>query len=239
MLRIKRSLFLLTFLLSLSTSLHAAWKTIGPGMEYRRTADPMIHSFRIDPKKQGLDLLVASGFGNPAMSAEDYRDKSGAALVINGGFFDERFHSLGLLHRKGKTINPLRNASWGIFLLNGKDGAKIIPQQDWEREDPSSVVLALEVGPRLVVDGRIQSFKEGVPSRRSAVGITRSGWIEIALSESPISLKDWATFLQKDCLQALNLDGGGSSQISVSLPRLSLKVEGLTNVPNALAVFGK
>ena len=135
-------------------------------------------------------------------------------------------------------MNPLSAATWGVFLLRGKE-AKIIPPKLWPLKDGEAVSMALQVGPRLVIDGKVQKFKEGLPARRSALGITSSGWIEIALSETPLLLKEWAALLKNDCPQAINLDGGGSSQLSIEQSNLSLNVEGLTNIPNVVGVFRK
>lgn len=213
----------------------AGWNRVEEGLEYRREGEPAVHFFRIDPSRYRLDLLLASDYKLSALAADNYRSRSGALLVINGGFFDEAFRSLGLLYRRGQTVNPVRKAAWGIFLV-GAGGPRVIHQKEWSSD---GVTTAIQVGPRLIVDGKIQRFKEGVPSRRSAIGVTKEGWVMIALSETPLTLKEWAETLQKDCPQALNLDGGGSSQLSAAFPGLSLKVEGVTTVPNTVAVFKK
>ncbi len=219
-------------------TVEAGWRSIEAGFDYRSVEKVGGHFFRIDPKRYRIDLLLASDYTTSALTAERYQERSNALLVINGGFFDEMFRSLGLLQRQGRIINPLRDVSWGIFLLGGKDGTEpaIIHKKEW---NPENVLMAIQAGPRLVIDGKIPSFKDISPSRRSAVGITADGRVVIALAESLILLKEWAEILREDCVTALNLDGGGSSQLSVKMPGLSLKVVGLTNVPNAVAVFRK
>ena len=246
----KKTLFLLVLCL-LPSFAFADWKMVEPGIDYRREGEPTVHFFRIDPARYRLDLLLASDYKVAALTMENYRTKSGALFVINGGFFDESFRSLGLLHRNGQTINPVREVSWGIFLIDAK-GPRIIQRKDWlpSRAVASAVLreaawksdgvkTAIQVGPRLVVDGKVQTFKEAEPSRRSAIGITPEGLIEIVLSENLLTLKEWAETLQKDCPNALNLDGGGSSQLSAAFSGLSLKIDGMTTVPNAVAVFKK
>lgn len=231
-----KSILLFCIFLFLPLNAGAEWRSLGEGLDYR-PIEGQVHLFRIDSKKIRLDLLLASDYGAAAaLPAKRFRERSGAILAINGGFFDEAFRSLGLLVRRGQVINPVRMVSWGIFTLGGPEGREpgIVSRKDWR---PDGVSLAIQVGPRLVIDGKIPSFKESEPSRRSAVGISPDGWVIIALSEAPLLLKEWAAVLQQECVQALNLDGGGSSQISVRIPGLSLDVEGLTNVPNALALF--
>jgi uncharacterized protein YigE (DUF2233 family) len=231
-----KKIFLILILLSSCCSLQADWKVLQPGLEYRRLEE-RAHFFRIDPEKFRIDLLLASDYQMAALTAERFRQRSGALLVVNGGFFDEAFRSLGLLQRKGETVNPIRNATWGVFLLKGDRGREpaVIHRNEWK---PEGVVTAIQVGPRLIVDGKIPPFKESAPHRRSAIGITKDGWVEIAVSEGALTLQEWARELQTDCVQALNLDGGGSTQLSVSLPPdFSVQVGGMTGVPNALAVF--
>jgi uncharacterized protein YigE (DUF2233 family) len=226
--------YLLFVFLLIPLRLEAEWRTLQPGLEYETRASA--HVFRIDLKKFRVGLLMAPDFGIAAMTAQDFRARSGAALVVNGGFFDEAFRGLGLLYRDGKTFQRLRASAWGIFAVSSLK-AVILARKDW---NPKDVAAALQVGPRLVVDGGLQEFKPAGPSRRSAVGVTEDGRVEIAVSEKPILMEEWAVFMKRDCPNALNLDGGGSTQISSSSASgagSALNVEGLTAVPNALAVF--
>lgn len=212
------------------------WKPLEAGLEYRASDHGHVHFFRMDPRRFRLQILTAADYHASVLTADAYREKSRSLLVINGGFFDEFFKSLGLLLRDGKILNPLRKTSWGVFSLGGRTGMEpsILATRDWK---PEGVPFAIQVGPRLVVDGKIPDFKEAGASRRSAIGITGDGLVEMALSDVPMTLHDWAVEMQKDCVQAMNLDGGGSSQFSVAHPALSLNVVGMTGIPNAVAVF--
>lgn len=219
------------------------WEDLHDGWQHRTIkeirpngGETRIHFFRLDPRKVRLNLLFASDFQAAALPAKRYREKSGASFVVNGGFFDETLTSLGLLVRRGETVNPLRNADWGIFQM--KAGLpSIIHRRQW---NPDGVETAVQAGPRLVIDGRTPSFKpEPEPHRRTALGITPDGWLLVALCDTPIEIRPWAEALQKEAVAALNLDGGGSSQLSMSLKGFVLELPGTANVPNAVAVFGK
>ncbi len=231
-----RRYWILFFLLWALPAHAIEWKPLESGFEYRASDHGHVHFYRIDARKFRFQILMASDYHTSLLAADTYREKSGAVLVINGGFFDEFFKSLGLLLRDGKMINPLRRASWGVFSLGGRTGMEpsIVATRDWK---PEGVQFAIQVGPRLVVDGKIHDFKEAGASRRSAIGITGDGLVEIALSDVPMTLHDWAEEMQKDCVQAMNLDGGGSSQFSIAHPAMSLNVVGMTGVPNAVAIF--
>ncbi|HSA58678.1 MAG TPA: phosphodiester glycosidase family protein [bacterium] len=221
------------FLLFLPLPLQAEWKTLASGLDYESRPELSAHVFRIDPAKFRIGLLTASDFSEKALSAADYRSRGRAVLAVNGGFFDETFQAMGLLYRDGQALNPLRNAAWGVFSMSA-GGAKIFHRSEW---NPNGVSMALQVGPRLVVDGMVQKFKEAAPDRRSAVGVTADGKVVIAVADKPMPLPEWAVFLKKDCPNALNLDGGNSTQIAAEVEGWSLTVEGLTAVPNAVAVF--
>lgn len=213
-------------------TLHA-WKTLQKGFDYQQ-GGARIHLFQIDPKEYRLDLLIAADSGIQTFASKTYREKNGALLVINGGFFDENYRSLGLLVKKGKVLNPLRNSEWGVFQVRDRISS-IIHRGEW---NPVKVEMAIQVGPRLVIDGRIPSFKpEEQPHRRSAIGVTKEGKILIAIADEPIEMRKWAELIQKYSPHAMNLDGGGSSQISVRLNEFSLELIGTTGVPNAVAVF--
>lgn len=225
---------LIVFSLLFPLSAVASWTQLHEGWSYQKIAT--VHLFRLDPAQCRLDLLVATDFRQAALPAKGFREKSQAGLVINGGFFDESFRSLGLLVRQGKVVNPLRQVDWGIFQIR-PGVAAIIHRSQWGGE---GVETALQAGPRLVIDGKIPSFKAETEShRRSAIGVTSEGKIIIAISEAPIPLRQWAELMQQQSVAALNLDGGGSSQISVKLKDFSLELPGTTGVPNALAVFEK
>lgn len=209
------------------------WREIESGFSHLRLTEPSVHLIRVDPAKWRLEVLQSKDYGQAALAARRYRERSGAVLVQNGGFFDERFGSLGLLVQKGKIVSPLRKASWGVFYLAGGVPMIVGPK---EYHESMSVEMAIQAGPRLVVGGKALKVKESLPARRSAIGIGQKE-ILLALCETPILLKDWAELLRKYADQVLNLDGGGSSQLSVKLKDFSLQVSGETSVPNTLAVF--
>lgn len=212
------------------------WREIERGFAYLKVDGPNIHLIRIQPSKWRLEVLRAKDYGQAALSGRRYRERSEAVLTQNGGFFDERFVSLGLLVQKGGQVNPLRRASWGVFYLAGGSPMIVGPR---EYNESMSVDMAIQAGPRLVVGGKPLKVKESLPARRSAIGITEQGEILLALCETPILLKDWAEWLRKYAVNVLNLDGGGSSQLSVKLKDFALQINGETGVPNALAVFAK
>lgn len=223
------------------------WTTLSPGLEYSRTqrggrqTGSFIHAFRISPKKYRFDLALAKDYGEKTMSVRSLAQRSGATLAINGGFFSPDEEILGLRAHKGQQRSRLKGTSWwGVFEIHGQK-AQIYPQNKYQFKKGTE--MAIQVGPRLLVDGIIPKLKEGTAAR-TALGITRAGDIVIVVTEnSPLSTTALAEFMRKGeqhgglgCVDALNLDGGRSSQLFAKLGRFQLYVPNLSQVTDAVLV---
>ena len=84
----------------------ASWTTVAPGAEHLHIDDGNVDLFRFDLTRFRADVAVP-GAGGP-MTAAELRRESGAALVINGGFFDTDGRSLGLRIASGRKLIKLR-----------------------------------------------------------------------------------------------------------------------------------
>jgi len=97
--------------------------------------------------------------------------------------------------------------------------------------------IALQVGPRLVVHGKTLKFKPSL-ARRSGIGIRQDGNILVVATEKELTMEEFAKlFLELDCPDALNLDGGGSTQLNVQHNGFKLDIPGPSLITNALTVF--
>jgi len=229
----------LFLLISLPCSLEAAWETLQKGVDHQVISyqNGHIHLYRLHLKKIQLDLLDARQYGMNAMSVRDFAVKSNALLVINGGFFQEGFAPLGLMIQKGKQLNPLRRVEWGVFYIE-KDLPKITHARKFEINP--DITTALQSGPRLVIAGTIPSLVPGTRSQRSAIGMTANNEVILAITQNVLlTLSEWAQIISQHCTYALNLDGGGSSQLFQQLRGQELFIAGITPVPNAFAVFDR
>lgn len=200
-----------------------------------------VHAFRIDPKKYLLRALRANDEKMGA-TAEDLAKANKALIVINGGFFTPEHTSIGLIANDGKLENPLHKTSWwSVFAIT--DGKPAIMKPD-EFKLADNVEMALQVGPRLVIAGKIPKIKENV-AIRSAVGITPDGLVTIAITSGyGISMNELARRMRDSlfegglgCTDAMALDGGGSSQIYAKIGKFEYFQPGLARVTNGLAVF--
>ena len=216
------------------------WQSLSPGIEWRAfrikdagilKSDAEVFVLRLNPNCLHVET------GKP-QTAEEWRKSTNSVAAVNGGFFDENNHSLGLRQSQGKELSSLRRANWGVFFV--QDGkAHLLHTRDFKNIDKTTVSEAIQCGPRLVVDGRPTDLKEQW-ARRTGIGITANGKVLIAVCDSELPLRQWAKFWAAKeglhCEQALNLDGGGSSQLALKSGKTSVEIDGGWPVPDAVVI---
>ncbi len=197
---------------------------------------------QFDPKKYYIDLLLARDYQCQFLETSEYSKRSQAILAINASFFDKKFHTLGLQIQSGKLIKKVRNKFDGIFYVKNKNPNIVHPKQfKYERD----ISFAVQSRPRLVHEGLpILSLKKQI-AKRSFIGITRDDQIVVGITENSIAYADDLAYILSldedsggvNCKQALNLDGGTSSQLSFKYKGFHKEISGNSAVPNALGVF--
>ena len=131
--RMQAALMLLLAMAGGSTS----WQTIAPGAERLRVEEEGLHVelFRFDLERYRPEVMVLGPERPRAASA--LRTDLHAVAVVNGGFFDEQWRSLGLRIAGGKTVIGLRpRVDWGVLLIRGTR-AQIVHSKEF-RPDPVS-----------------------------------------------------------------------------------------------------
>jgi exopolysaccharide biosynthesis protein len=98
--------------------------------------------------------------------------------------------------------------------------------------------LIIQGIPRLVVDGKVPALKQQLAERSAACA---EGSVVTLVVSTKAETTAFARFLADSsekgglgCVNALNLDGGSSTQLVVKLPGLELSLPGGWAVPNAL-----
>lgn len=140
--------------------------------------------------------------------------------AINGTFFNPRTkHPVGDIVIEGTHVNKgkLRTA----LVVEGPFA--FITTIPVASDFTGKVESLLACGPRLLTNGRITVYPaaEGFrdkrlfrPARRSAVGITKHGKLIFAVIVTPVTLTKAAKIMRAlGCVDAMNLDGGGSSAL--------------------------
>ncbi|CDZ78588.1 Exopolysaccharide biosynthesis protein related to N-acetylglucosamine-1-phosphodiester alpha-N-acetylglucosaminidase [Legionella massiliensis] len=222
------------------------WRKLAPGIEYQDldgsflTPWSHVHVFRIDLKENELSLVSAKDLSRQHASIEEYAQYSKALLAINGGFFDNDYKPLGLRINNKQQHNPAKNISWwGIFYIKNQKAYLTSANQ---YSPDHQIEFAIQSGPRLLINNRIPPLKPG-RAERSALGITHDGRLIILVTDNmPLSTTELAQLMKAqplNCENALNLDGGSSSQLRAQLDSFQLDVHGFSNVSDAVVVKAK
>lgn len=225
-----------------STPSHG-WLSIAPGVEYRELTGKYfspwshIHVFRISLKKNKLANQLASEFSKKLATAEVFAKQGNAFLAINGGFFDNQSKPLGLRLTNHQQQNPIKPISWwGVFYIQNQK-PYISSYREFDKNP--SMEFAIQSGPRLLINNRLVPLKPGI-AERTALGITKNKQVIILVTEnSAMSTSELARLLQSEplsCTDALNLDGGSSTQLYVDTKELARKVSGFIGVSDAVVV---
>jgi len=217
-----------------SRSDRSPWQTIAPGAERLRLEEPTrLELFRFDLEKYRAEVVVLGP--ERLRSASALRAETGAVAAINGGFFDERWRSLGMRIGRGKTMIGLRpRVDWGVLVVKG-GRAQIVHSREF-RADPA-IEEALQVGPRLLAGGQPLKLKPQ-SARRTAVAVDREGrFLTLVLADAPASAQRVAEALAGLGFDAaLMFDGGPSTQLSIELGEVRLNLMGGYGVPDALII---
>ena len=222
--------------LSLGARADGGWQPFGDGIEVRTI------SRRVGLSTQTITAIrapanrvhVASG---SILRAPDWVKNRGAIAAINGGYFDENSKSIGLRVADGKrTSDFYAKANWGVFTI--RDGQAAITHTRDYKGSPRTQ-QALQCGPRLVVNGKVTDLKPQ-SARRSGIGIAANGEVIIAVCDGALSFDDWAKLWADksglNCRDALNLDGGPSTQLFADSTKIPVNVRGGWPVPDAVVI---
>jgi uncharacterized protein YigE (DUF2233 family) len=168
--------------------------------------------------------------------------EAGAFVAVNGGFFDQNGEPMGLRVTDGIQRNPLRHADWGVFFV--RDGVPdLVHTKDAERADGAE--FAIQCGPRLVADGQPMQLRSSV-HRRTVIGSDAAGKVYLVVSLGFVDMNALAAALAAPqqagglgLTQALNLDGGPSTQLFVDASDGVWNVAGGTGVADAIMVSAR
>jgi hypothetical protein len=219
------------------------FSTIAPGIAHAafkvRAADtePFSgHAFKIDLDVAALRLVPA---GEPPLrrSVEQIAAPYPAVVAANASFFDTDGRAMGLAVDEGRVMVPGNRRAWGALVIDGTQ-ARIMLGADIQA--PLGHRLVVQGLPRLVVGGTVQPLKPQIAERTA---VCAGGNLVVLVVSTRVEATAFARFLADPpdrgglgCWDALNLDGGPSTQLLVRLPTLTLSVPGGWGVPNALVV---
>lgn len=214
------------------------WHNVANGIEYQLLSSPnlypfaQIHAFKIDLKKTEFSFCAQHN----AQKLSELAKAKQALLVFNSGFFDKNKQPLGLRINNGKIFSRLKRISWwGVFSIK-KHRARIDSYRDFRRSKYTQ--FAIQAGPRLVYRNKLVSLRPG-SAERTALGITKDGDVILVVTEhSPITTRQLAIMMRDKlhCQDALNLDGGGSTQLYANMNDFSREVSGRVIAPDPICI---
>ncbi len=218
---------------------------VAPGIAHTRfevkpkDRDPFSgHAFRIDLDVADLHL-VAAGSASSRRIVDQIAGGHPSVVATNASFFDEEGRAMGIAVDDGRLIAMSRLDAWGALVVDGPKGkaqARVI--KGAEIGDELSHRLVVQGLPRLVVKGQVQKLKDQVAARTA---VCAQAAVVVLVVSTPADTEDFAHFLAAPqdqgglgCVDALNLDGGPSTQLYARLPGVQARVAGGWGVPNAL-----
>jgi hypothetical protein len=194
------------------------------------------HAFFVDLAAADLHVVPA-GSDTSRRPVDQIVATLPSVLAVNASFFDEDGRAMGLAVDDGRLIATHRIDAWGALVVDGKK-ARVV--KGAEVQDELSHRLVLQGIPRLVVKGEVQKLKEQ-KAERTAV-CTADSEVTIVVATAADTTR-FAQFLATPraqgglgCVDALNLDGGPSTQMYARLPGVQARIAGGWGVPNALVV---
>jgi Phosphodiester glycosidase len=217
------------------------FSTVAPGIAHAtfevRPADgePFSgHAFTIDLGEAELRLVPAGG-PSSRQTVEQIASPFPVVVAVNAGFFDKEGRAMGLVVGEGGRLAVSKQKNWGALVVTGRE-ARIVLGSDIP--DQVADQLIVQGIPRLVVGGRVPSLKPQVAERTAVcAGVGRVVIVVVSRAETTALARFLAEPPEKSglgCSDALNLDGGPSTQLVVRLPTLRLSLPGGWGVPNAL-----
>ena len=216
------------------------WISLAPGIEHRvyDVAGTTVLAYRADLAVVRMLAADARTGDREAATVAELADETGAALLVNGTFFDPAGKPLGLLVVDGIERNPLRKADWGVFEAAGRT-ARIVHTSEYTPAKERTA--ALQVGPRVVIDGKVPGLKPERAHRRTALCVPSPATVIVLVVPGRLTTKAMGEFLATSedaggpgCLDAMLLDGGPSTQLAVRLPDHERDIPGGWPVPNAI-----
>ncbi|SMG55775.1 phosphodiester glycosidase family protein [Paenibacillus aquistagni] len=181
--------------------------------------------------KVSLGVGVANGKIGSVASLKHMAEQNGAAVAMNGTFFDAYTSSdvkvpYGYIVQGGKIVHKSSGDKRSMVVFTKNNQIELIDGKDFQaRFDAGDVDGALQAGPRLVRDGQVavdpvsEGFKDPKiltnGGARSAIGITKDQKLLLVTVPSATIPQLAHIMKQAGAYQAMNLDGGASSGLYV------------------------
>lgn len=248
--------FLLLFSCLFNNSANAQsikWQRLEPGFyftEYEIPSDSLFLRSSILILKFSLSnfeiaISQATDFSKRQTSVKKLAKKQNALAAINASFYDKEGNALGLIAKDGEFFKAIHRGGkllTGIFYIKNRI-PKIVHRNSFNEPFPE---IAIQAGPRLIERQKPLLLSDRTSkSRRSGIAITKDKEILIYATivrfpgASLSEIQKMLLLPELRVVDALNLDGGGSSQLYIDIDSDIIKnnnISGGDDVPNAIVI---
>lgn len=211
----------------------AAWRNPAPGLEIRtmdggaiaRKGPDAITVVRIDPARWRADVFHHADSGSRPADIEEWKKRTGAAVLLNAGQYYPSRVPMGLFIKDGKNLGtPLLKQWKGLFVAEPA-GAPGSPRADlldlqFDAYDPAAFPWRIAVQSFMLLDrnGARRVRRSDWHANRTILATDRSARLLVLHTEGACTLWDLAGWIHGADLgvrHALSLDGGFESQLSI------------------------
>lgn len=222
------------------------WEAVAPGLDLRSVTIPVSSGglipatlVRVDPSL--YTMRVHYDPANPS-TISAWQARTGAALVVNGGYFTPEYVPLGLLVADGQITGQSFDGFGGM--LSTSSGAVALRALSQEPYSGEPLDQAVQGRPVLLYPGGIPTEFDfsTEPDRRTAVALDTAGrLVFVIVDRSSVSLYDLQDWLgAQDVFEvyaALNLDGGGSTGMAMAAEGRAKLIDSWSTLPVVLAFY--
>ena len=233
-------------LVTLTPPADTDWQPLQPGLERRtiRLLDEngrqteQLTLLRIDPTLFDFRLGYSPGQPKPLAT---WQQETAALIVMNGGFFTEKYLATGLIVVEGQASGSSYVGFGGMVTLNegGVDVRSLVERP----YDPNETFdYALQSFPMLVLNGAPAYQNADFDSaRRTVIGMDENGRVLLIFASwGSFTLAELSSYLASadfGLVNALNLDGGTSTGLILTDP--AQEIPAFTAVPTVILVYAK
>ena len=221
-----------------------SWTNLAPGIDQRMYYPSWLswlYVVRIDPTLYHFRVHYHEG---TAFFISEWLERlSNPIVVVNVNFFEPNHHILGMIFSDGvKYGETFQNRGGMFFIQDGIPNIESLIASPYQNEIYDQAIQAF---PMLIVDQQQFYFDRhrDVATRRTVIAMDNDDNVLLIITPlGGITLLNLAQYLVKSDLKivnALNLDGGGSSMMSINMGgnQPSVIVKSFDPVPSVLSIY--
>ena len=218
-----------------------SWQPVTPGIDrfdFENVSVPIIyHAVRIDLSNENLELVcypdeqtkISSSGTFAGITTQDFSQRNNCIVAINASPFDGRFRNkriIGIHSVMGTQLASSNNRYAAIAFSNDTNGngyiAHIIKNQSADLAENFDFIFGGFFA--VLIDGELLPYNE-IYNSRTGAGISQDGktlYLLVVEGEQPSQSAGLTypqcgkIFAAMGCANALEFDGGGSSQLCIN-----------------------